>query len=284
MKRAIVALALLLASAGLARRAGPRRRRRSGGYGAPAGARRRDPLRPQRHPSVARPAPARALRRPPGGCRRTLRAPCSRADSSPTIRRTARSFVTRIKHYYSPAGFSSWSAGENLLYNTARDRRRDGDPGLARLARPPGEHARPRVARGRDRLDARGLRRRHVRRRRDVGRDDGLRLPQRQEHGHDGPDEATRRAVGQENREAGHCHEALEGLEAHRPQAAAEGQAGQGQEARKARRNRAKSGSKQGQTDAKKPTKKAGSKPVEREIDRVLPSAGFGHATDDPTA
>jgi len=29
------------------------------------------------------------------------------------------SFVQRLKHFYSPAGFSSWTAGENLLFNTA---------------------------------------------------------------------------------------------------------------------------------------------------------------------
>jgi len=29
------------------------------------------------------------------------------------------SFVQRLKHFYSPSGYSSWTAGENLLYNTA---------------------------------------------------------------------------------------------------------------------------------------------------------------------
>ena len=29
------------------------------------------------------------------------------------------SFVRRLKHFYSPSGYSSWTAGENLLYNTA---------------------------------------------------------------------------------------------------------------------------------------------------------------------
>lgn len=29
------------------------------------------------------------------------------------------SFVERLKHYYTPSGYSSWSAGENLIYNSA---------------------------------------------------------------------------------------------------------------------------------------------------------------------
>ena len=29
------------------------------------------------------------------------------------------SFVQRLKHFYSPSGYSSWTAGENILYNTA---------------------------------------------------------------------------------------------------------------------------------------------------------------------
>ncbi len=29
------------------------------------------------------------------------------------------SFAQRLKHFYSPAGFTRWAAGENLLYNTA---------------------------------------------------------------------------------------------------------------------------------------------------------------------
>jgi uncharacterized protein YkwD len=29
------------------------------------------------------------------------------------------SFVARVKRYYSPSGYTTWSAGENLLYNTA---------------------------------------------------------------------------------------------------------------------------------------------------------------------
>ena len=29
------------------------------------------------------------------------------------------SFVQRLKHFYSPSGYASWTAGENLLYNTA---------------------------------------------------------------------------------------------------------------------------------------------------------------------
>ena len=29
------------------------------------------------------------------------------------------SFVARVKRFYPASGFSSWSAGENLLYNTA---------------------------------------------------------------------------------------------------------------------------------------------------------------------
>ncbi len=29
------------------------------------------------------------------------------------------SFVARVKRFYSPSGYNAWSAGENLLYNTA---------------------------------------------------------------------------------------------------------------------------------------------------------------------
>ena len=29
------------------------------------------------------------------------------------------SFVQRLKHFYSPSGYASWTAGENILYNTA---------------------------------------------------------------------------------------------------------------------------------------------------------------------
>ena len=154
--------------------------------------------------------PPTPLRRPPCACRRSTtrswsastppgsRAACARSCSPSELRGRGRRplpldargwvlrarvagrlTVRRARQALLPRrpAMHAWSAGENLLYNTAAIDAADGDRGVARLTRPPRQHARPGVARGRHRLAPRELCRRHVRRRADLGDHDGLRHP-----------------------------------------------------------------------------------------------------------
>ena len=55
-------------------------------------------------------------------------------------------FVARVKRYYRSSGYASWSAGENLLYNTARIDARMAIEAWFELTAPPRQPAVPGVA------------------------------------------------------------------------------------------------------------------------------------------